>query len=75
VNHFRIQCKRFFFFNCDYDYEMKIDVMMATVVLPPVLSLKKFPRKYTHRHKKRLIIISLKNDLEIIFVLIFLYYS
>jgi hypothetical protein len=55
---------------------MKIDnVMMATVVLPPVLSLKKFARKYTHRHKKRLIIISLKNDLEIIFVLIFLYYS
>jgi hypothetical protein len=49
-----------FFFNCDYDYEMKIDVMMATVVLPPVLSLKKFPRKYTHRHKKRLIIIFFK---------------
>jgi hypothetical protein len=30
---------------------------------------------YTDRHKKRLIIISLINDLEIIFVLIFLYYS
>jgi hypothetical protein len=31
--------------------------------------------KSTHRHKKRLIMISLINDLEIIFVLIFLYYS
>jgi hypothetical protein len=30
--------------------------------------------KYTDRHKKRLIMISLINDLEIIFVLIFLYY-
>jgi hypothetical protein len=30
--------------------------------------------KYTHRQKKRLIMISLINDLEIIFVLIFLYY-
>jgi hypothetical protein len=30
---------------------------------------------YTHRHKKRLIMISLINDLEIIFVLIFLYCS
>jgi hypothetical protein len=32
-------------------------------------------RLYTDRHKKRLIMISLINDLEIIFVLIFLYYS
>jgi hypothetical protein len=31
--------------------------------------------KYTEWHKKRLIMISLMNDLEIIFVLIFLYYS
>jgi hypothetical protein len=30
---------------------------------------------YTHRHKKRLIMISLINYLEIIFVIIFLYYS
>jgi hypothetical protein len=30
--------------------------------------------KYTDRQKKRVIMISLINDLEIIFVLIFLYY-
>jgi hypothetical protein len=31
--------------------------------------------RYTYRHKKRLIMISLINDLEIISVLIFLFYS
>jgi hypothetical protein len=40
-----------------------------------ILKLKNGQQKYTHRYKKRLIMISLINDLEIIFVLIFLYYS
>jgi hypothetical protein len=40
----------------------------------PTINYKLEYQLYTDRHKKRLMI-SLINDLEIIFVLIFLYYS